>query len=58
MSRLRWSPWGSMARILTPLERGCAQLSYAGISCSFVIHREESHPMCRGVFNCTCIGYV
>jgi hypothetical protein len=37
---------------------GCGQLSYARLGCSYARHREDSHPMCGGVFNCTCIGYV
>jgi hypothetical protein len=44
---------GPMVGILTPLERGYGQLSYAGLSCSYDGHREGSHPMCEGAFNYT-----
>ena len=60
MSQLRWSlgvvqhPWGPMVGIPTPPERGCGQLSYAGLGCSYAGHREDSHPICEGVLNCTC----
>jgi hypothetical protein len=47
-----------MVGILTPLERGCGQLSYAELSCSYVGHREGSHPMCEGDLNYTCEGYA
>jgi hypothetical protein len=64
MSRSRLSsgvgkhPWGPMVGILTSLERGCGELSYAGLGCSYVGHREDSHPMCGGVLNYTCAGNV
>jgi hypothetical protein len=47
-----------MVGIPTPLERGCGQLIYAGLGCSYVGHREGSHPMCEGDFNYTCEGYA
>jgi hypothetical protein len=37
-----------------PHERGYGWLSYAGLGCSYVEHREDSHPMCEGAWNCTC----
>jgi hypothetical protein len=46
-----------MVGIPTPLERGCGQLSYVGLSCSYVGHREGSHPMCEGALNYTCEVY-
>jgi hypothetical protein len=64
MSRSGWSqgvvqhPWDPMVGIPTPPKRGCGQLSYVGLGCSYVEHREESHPMCEGAWNCTCIGYA
>jgi hypothetical protein len=47
-----------MVGIPTPLERGCGRLRYAGLDCSYVGHREGSHPMCEGDFNYTCEGYA
>jgi hypothetical protein len=53
MNRPRWSlgvvqhPWGPMVRIRNPYQKGYGQLSYGGISCSYVGHREDSHPMCN-----------
>jgi hypothetical protein len=49
---------GPNGGIPTPPERGCGQLSYAGLGCSYVGHREYSHLMCMGAWNCTCEGYV
>jgi hypothetical protein len=37
-----------MNGIPTPPERGCGQLSYAGLSCNDSGNREGSHPMCEG----------
>jgi hypothetical protein len=50
--------WDPMVGIPTPPERGCGWLSYAGLSCSYVGHREGSHPMCEGALNYTCKGYA
>jgi hypothetical protein len=36
-----------MVGIPTPPERGCGQLSYERLGCSYVGNREDSHPMCR-----------
>jgi hypothetical protein len=36
-----------MVGIPTPLERGCGRFSYARLDCSYVGHREDSHPMCE-----------
>jgi hypothetical protein len=47
-----------MVGIPTPPERGCVQLRYVGISCSYVGHREGSHPMCKGSLNYTCAKYA
>jgi hypothetical protein len=47
-----------MVGIPAPPKRGCGQLSYAGLSCSYVGHREGSHPMCEGAVNYTCEGYA
>jgi hypothetical protein len=44
-----------MVGIPTPPERGCGRLSYAGLSCSYVEHRGDSHPMCEGAWNYTCM---
>ena len=49
---------GPIFGIPTPPERGCGQLSYAGLGCSYVGHREHSHPMCEGAWNYTCAGYA
>jgi hypothetical protein len=35
-----------MVEIPTPLEKDFGWLSYVWIYCSYVEHREESHPMC------------
>jgi hypothetical protein len=51
-------PWGPMVGILAPLKRGCGQFNYVGLGCRYSRHREDSHPMCGGSWNCTCIGYV
>jgi hypothetical protein len=50
--------WDPMVGIPTPPKRGCGQLSYAGISCSYDGNREDSHPMCEGAWNYTCVGYA
>jgi hypothetical protein len=50
--------WDPMVGIPTPPERGCGQLSYAGLDCSYDGHREGSHPMCEGDLNYTCEGYA
>jgi hypothetical protein len=47
-----------MVGIPTPLERGCGQLSYVGLGCSYDGHSEDSHPMCEGAYNYTCTGYA
>jgi hypothetical protein len=47
-----------MVGIPTPPKRGCGWLSYAGLDCSYVGHREGSHPMCEGALNYTCEGYA
>jgi hypothetical protein len=47
-----------MVGIPTPPKRGCGQLRYVGIGCSYVGHREGSHPMCEGVLNYTFEGYA
>ena len=44
--------------IPTPPEKGCGRLSYAGLGCSYVEHRGDSHPMCEGSWNYTCTGYA
>jgi hypothetical protein len=49
--------WDPMVRIPTPLEMGCGRLIYAGLYCSYVGHREGSHPMCEDDLNYTCEGY-
>jgi hypothetical protein len=41
-----------------PPEMGCGQLSYAGLSCSYVGHKKGSHPKCEGALNYTCEGYA
>jgi hypothetical protein len=51
-------PWDPMVEIPTPPERGCGWLSYVWICCSCAEHREDSHPMCRDAWNCTCEGYA
>jgi hypothetical protein len=64
MSRSRWPQgevqhlWDPMVGIPTPPERGCGWLSYVGLDCSYVGHREGSHPMCEGALNYTCKGYA
>jgi hypothetical protein len=50
--------WDPMVGIPTPPERGCGRLSNVGIGCSYVGHREGSHPMCEGDLNYTCEGYA
>jgi hypothetical protein len=47
-----------MVGIPTPPERDCGQLSYAGLDCGYVGHREYTHPMCEGDWNHTCAGYA
>jgi hypothetical protein len=47
-----------MVGIPTPPEGAVAELSYAGLGCSYVGHREGSHPMCEGAWNYTCKGYA
>jgi hypothetical protein len=32
--------------------------SYVGLGCSYVEHREESHPIYEGSWNYTCAGYA
>jgi hypothetical protein len=63
-SRSRWSPgvvqhpWGPMVGIRTPPERGCGQLIYVGIGCSYFGHREcWSRPcfLTRHIFH---FGYL
>jgi hypothetical protein len=51
-------PWDPMVGIPTLPERGYGWLSYVGLSCSYVEHREEYYPMCEGAWNCTCIRYA
>jgi hypothetical protein len=50
--------WDIVAGIPSPLERGCGWLSYGEPSCSFVVHRGGSHPMCVDALNCTCTECV
>ena len=57
-ARVRETSWDPMVGISTPPERGFGRLSFAGIDCSYVGHREDSHPMCEGSWNYTCIGYA
>jgi hypothetical protein len=47
-----------MVGIPTTPKRGCGRLSYAGLNCSYVGHREGSHPMCEGDLNYTGEGYA
>jgi hypothetical protein len=51
---LKLDLWDPMVGIPTPPKRGCGWLSYAGLSCSYARHREDSHPMCEGAWNYTC----
>jgi hypothetical protein len=50
--------WDLMVGFPTPPERGCGQLSYEGLDCSYARQREGCHLMCGGDLNYTCEGYV
>jgi hypothetical protein len=45
--------WDIVAGIPSQLERGYGWLSYEETSCSCVVHRGGSHPMCMDALSCT-----
>ena len=50
--------WDIVARIPSPPERGCVQLSCGESGYKCVVHAEGSHPMCMDALNCTCAECV
>jgi hypothetical protein len=50
--------WDIVARIPSPPERGCGQLSCGGPGYSYVVHRGGSHPMCMDALSFTCVKCV
>jgi hypothetical protein len=51
-------PWDPMVGIPTRPERACVRLRCVEICCSYDEHKEYSHAMCMGSWNCTCAGYA
>jgi hypothetical protein len=50
--------WDIVAGIPSPPERGYGWLSYGDPSCSYVVHKGGSHPICMDSLICTCVECV